>query len=359
MENTNSNNTQFFKAQIVKVLSEETTNTTGEPTPVQHLLVRLTNANGKQSEVTVNHGQIYTIAEDQKVKPGENVIVSLSDGPDGKVYNIYDNDRSTPLMLLFGLFVGVVLITARKKGIGALLALGLSMAVIIYAVIPLVIKGWNPALVSLVGAMTIVSTSIFLAHGFNRRTLIAWASTAFTLILATLLGLLSIHLLHMTGTASEDTFFLSMGGFQNIELKGLLLGGLIIGTLGVLDDVTTAQVAAVYELKSANKELKKKQLISHAMAIGKEHILAVVNTLVLAYAGSSLPLMIIFTVSSELPLWVLLNNELVIEEVLRTLVGSIALVLAVPISTVLAAHYIDKNPQETLKETSSGHHHAH
>ena len=309
---------------------------------MQQLLVKIKDEKGNVSQVTVRHGQIYTISNDEKLTEGQSVIVSSSDGPSGLVYNVYDVDRTNPLLLLCGLFIGIILWLTKKRGVGALIGLVITLVTLTYVIVPLVIKGYSPAMVSLGGAIIIASTSLFLAHGFKRTTFLAWVGTIATLLLATILAALSIYFLRMTGSASEETLYLTIGGFENIELKGLLLGGMIIGTLGVLDDVTTAQVSAVAELKNANRSISKPQLMHHAMQIGKEHILAVVNTLILAYAGGSLPLFIIFTVSGEIPVWVLLNGELLVEEIVQTLIGSIALVLAVPITTILAVHYIHK-----------------
>ncbi len=334
--------TTYYRAKIEKIVSENTTNISGAPTPVQQLLVKISDPAGKISEVTVRHGQLYTISNDEKLTEGQSVIVSSSDGPEGLVYNVYDVDRSTPLLLLCGLFIGIVVWLTRKRGVGAIIGLAITLATLTYLIVPLVVKGYSPTLVSLGGALIIASTSLFLAHGFKKTTFLAWVSTIATLLIATGLAALSIYVLRMTGSASEETLYLTMGGFEHIELKGLLLGGMIIGTLGVLDDVTTAQVSAVVELKNANKNITKKQLMHHAMQIGKEHILAVVNTLILAYAGGSLPLFIIFTVTGDIPVWVLLNGEMLVEEIVRTLVGSIALILAVPITTILAVHYIHK-----------------
>lgn len=334
--------TAYYRGTIEKIVSESTTAVSGQPTPVQQLLVKIKDERGATSQVTVRHGQIYTISNDEKLAEGQSVIVSSSDGPSGIVYNVYDSDRTTPLLLLCAIFIGIVIWLTKKRGIGALIGLVITFATLTYMIVPLVVKGYSPALVSFGGAIIIASTSLFLAHGFKRTTFLAWISTITTLLLATGLAALSIFFLHMTGSASEETLYLTIGGAENIELKGLLLGGMIIGTLGVLDDVTTAQVSAVVELKNANRRIAKSQLMHHAMQIGKEHILAVVNTLILAYAGGALPLFIIFTVSGEIPVWVLLNGELLVEEIVRTLVGSIALILAVPITTLLAVHYIHR-----------------
>lgn len=333
----------FYKGKVEKIISEETSTISGSPSPAQTLLVTFKNESGNISHVTVLHGAVYTITEEQKLEEGQSIIISGSDGPTGTIYNVYDLDRSTPLILLFSIFIGLVVFITRQRGLGALIGLAGTIAILMFFIVPFIIQGYNPAFISLIGAVGIASTSLFLAHGFKKTTLIAWMSTVITLLIAVMLAHISILVLHMTGGAKEEVFLLTLGGFENIKLQGLLLGGMIIGTLGVLDDVTTAQVAAVIELKNASTHIAKSQLLHHALLIGKEHILAVVNTLVLAYAGGALPLFIIFTSSRDMPLWVVMDNEIVVEEIVRTLIGSIALVLAVPITTLLAVQFVHKS----------------
>jgi len=157
------------------------------------------------------------------------------------------------------------------------------------------------------------------------------------------------------GLGSEESLDLQYGALKNINLQGLLLAGIIIGALGVLDDITTAQTAAVAELKLANAKLSFDELYRRGMAVGKEHITSLVNTLALAYAGASLPMLLLFTVYQQ-PLWVTLNSEFVVEEVVRTVVGSLALTVAVPITTFLAAYWFSRHP---VADTPQAHSHAH
>jgi uncharacterized membrane protein len=181
-----------------------------------------------------------------------------------------------------------------------------------------------------------VVISISLAHGFHKRTFLAILSTAITLHLALALGWISVSFSKLFGLGSEDAVFLSFGEFSNIDLKGLLLGAIVIGSLGVLDDITTAQTATIEEIHKANPKLNFTELYTRGLSVGKEHIASLVNTLILAYVGASFPILILL-VTSTTPLWVTLNNEFMAEEIVRTLIGSITLITAVPISTVLAA----------------------
>jgi len=171
-------------------------------------------------------------------------------------------------------------------------------------------------------------------------------STIITLGISVGISQIFIKASHLFGRGSEEAYFLQFGQFGSIDLRGLLLAGIIIGTLGLLDDITTAQTAVVGELRLANKQLSNKEIYSRALVVGKEHISSLVNTLVLAYAGTSLPLFILFTVSDNVPLWAKLNSELISEEIIRTLIGSMALILAVPISTFLATYLLKKEKLE-------------
>jgi hypothetical protein len=195
-------------------------------------------------------------------------------------------------------------------------------------------------------ASSILSTTI-LMHPFpnaNHRTSIALASTLLALGFSVGLAAAFVRLASLFGTGSEAAFYLQYGGYQMLNLRGLLLGGIIVGTLGVLDDITTAQVATVEEISIADPRLSFAELYRRGLSVGREHIASLVNTLALAYAGASLPLFLIFSINKVQPIWVILNGEPVAEEFVRTLVGSSGLIIAVPISTWLAAYFFSRRP---------------
>jgi uncharacterized membrane protein len=207
--------------------------------------------------------------------------------------------------------------------------------VLILFVMPAILEGTNPLAVAIVGAAVIMFVNLYLAHGFNARTTTAILGTMASLAVTALLAFLFVEFGRFTGFGSEEALFLQLSADQ-INLQGLLLGGIIIGTLGVLDDVTITQASAVWELHVANPTYAFGDLYRSAIRIGRDHIASTVNTLVLAYAGASLPLLILFTVSQR-RLDQVLNSEVVAEEIVRTLVGSIGLVASVPLTTALAA----------------------
>ena len=205
-----------------------------------------------------------------------------------------------------------------------------------FFIVPRIVHGSNPFFISVIGAFFIVTVSILLGHGWNRRMIVASVGTFITLLLSVVLAYVSIKFTRLFGMGSEDAQFLLSSPLGAVDLRGVLMAGILIGTLGVLDDVTTAQSAAVEEIHEANKSLTVKELYKRGMSVGKEHIIAVVNTLVLAYAGASLPVLLLLSIYVQ-PLWVTLSSEMIVEEIVRTLSGSISLIMAVPITTYLAA----------------------
>ncbi|MBP9751065.1 MAG: YibE/F family protein, partial [Candidatus Peribacteraceae bacterium] len=239
------------------------------------------------------------------------------------------------------------------------LGLALSIAVLAGGVTPLIAAGHDPLLVSLGGAVIIACTSLLLAHGFRRRTYIALLSTLLTLGASTLLALLAVWLSALSGLGSEETVFLQTGTLAGVDLRGLLLGGIIIGCLGVLDDITTAQTAAVDEISRANPSLGERELMRAGMSVGREHIASLTNTIALAYAGASFPLLLLLSAESRYPLWSTLNSEFFAEEIVRTLVGSATLVLAVPLSTWLAVRFLRGRPHDHRDLHHHSHSHAH
>jgi uncharacterized membrane protein len=205
----------------------------------------------------------------------------------------------------------------------------------LWFVIPAILEGESPVAVSIVGAAAVMFVALYLAHGVNVRTSSAVLGTLVSLGITGILALLFVELARFTGFASEEALFLQVSA-QQVNIKGLLLGGIIIGTLGVLDDVTITQASAVWELHVANPAYGARELYRAAVRIGRDHIASTVNTLVLAYAGASLPLLIVFSLSSR-PLGEVLTTEVISEEIVRTLVGSIGLVASVPVTTALTA----------------------
>ena len=211
--------------------------------------------------------------------------------------------------------------------------------VIIYFLLPLLLKGYPPVLTSSLIAAAILFLAIFLTHGFNRESGVAFSGTVIAVILTGILASVAVRMTRLTGFGNEEAVYLNFATLGNLNFSGLLLGGIIVGVLGVLDDIAITQVAVVRELKESVHNLSKKEIYHKAMRVGREHAGALVNTLALAYAGATLPLLLLFSVS-QIEFGMILNQEAVATEIIRTIIGSIGLILTIPITTTLAVYFL-------------------
>ena len=268
-----------------------------------------------------------------RISPGDKVILGYEDSND--YYFFVDRDRRAPLVWLAALFAVVVLALGRLRGGLALAGLAVTLVVLIAFAAPSVLDGNNPVLVAVVAAAVIAFASLYLTHGLNAPTTVALAGTLASLGLTLGLSWVFFGLADFTGLATEEGLTLPLIA-GDIDLAALLLAGAIIGALGALDDVTVTQVATVAELRYRSPDLTARELIASGIRVGREHIAATVNTLLLAYAGAGLPLLLLFAVSDQ-SLAMVANSELIAVEIARTLCGSMGLVAAVPVTTVLAA----------------------
>lgn len=305
----------------------------GDETDLSCRNIKLELRDGKEKGAQV---EILDTALTRKLAPGDKVVLSVTpDAPPELRYDITDYDRRVPLLLLGILFAGVIVLLGRWRGALALAGLVASLFVLVGFVLPSILSGNPPLAVAITGSAVVMLVALYLAHGLNVRTTSAVLGTFVSLAIVALLSFVFVKATNLTGLGSEEALFVNVAAGR-INLEGLLLAGIIIGSLGVLDDVTVTQASAVWELHLANPALGARELYQSAVRIGRDHIASTVNTLVLAYAGASLPLLILFTISNSHFVDVL-NGEIVTEEVVRTLVGSIGLVASVPITTALAA----------------------
>lgn len=345
---------EYLMGEVVNSSEVQGSEIIGDDGQTQTAEILITSGSEKDERYEIIHQFSQANAETQALKEGESVVILKNQEFDQAYYYVTDKYRLPMIGLLLILFAAVAIFFTGWKGVASLIGLGFNILVITGFIIPNIIDGKNPLLIALIGGLFIAFVSLYFAHGFNKRTSIALGSTLITLVIAIGLSLLFVKLAKLSGTGTEEAYFLQFGDYSNVSLQGLLLGGILIGALGVLDDVTTAQTAAIHELKRANPKYGFRELYHSGITIGKEHITSLINTLALAYAGSAMPVLLLFTLSQQ-PLWVILNSELVSEELIRTLVGSLSLILAVPITTALAAkYYQDKT---TLSQPLHSHHH--
>jgi uncharacterized membrane protein len=268
---------------------------------------------------------------------GDKVVLQYGGGDptDAGSYQVADFQRGTSLWILGVLFAGAVILLGRWRGVAALVALGVSFVVLIMFMLPAILDGRNPLAVALVGACLIMFAVLYLSHGLSARTSTAVLGTLVSLGLIGVLGWLFSVVADLTGLDEDTANLISVLG-HGIDARGLLLAGIVIGSVGVLDDVTVTQTSAVWELRRANPRLGWRELYAAGLRIGRDHMSSSVNTLVMAYAGAGLPLLLAYSASGR-GLTDLLTAETVAQELVRTLVGSIGLVASVPITTLLAA----------------------
>ncbi|MFJ9021740.1 YibE/F family protein [Streptomyces sp. NPDC102259] len=274
--------------------------------------------------------------QSRQLEQGEKVVVAYEpSAPKDLQYSVTDVNRRIPMAVLAIIFAVAVVVVGRLRGVMALVALAISFMVLNFFVLPAILQGSNPLAVAVVGASAIMLIALYLCHGLSARTSVAVLGTLISLLLIGILGSVFIDWAALTGNTDDNTGLIH-GLYPSIDMSGLLLAGIIIGSLGVLDDVTVTQTSAVWELHEANPAMGWRGLYRAGIRIGRDHIASVVNTLVLAYAGAALPLLLLFSIAQS-SVGAVANSELVAEEIVRTLVGSIGLVASVPVTTALAA----------------------
>ncbi|HEV2339750.1 MAG TPA: YibE/F family protein [Patescibacteria group bacterium] len=324
----------YTKAVVNRILQEKQISVGGQNYFTQTVQVTPLTS-GKT--MTLSYGQ--ATSRNQELATGDEVIL-LRSVENGKVmYAIYDKYRLNFIVLILILFVVLILLVAQLKGFGSLLGLLVSISVILFFIVPRLLHGDDPMTVSIAGSLIILFVSTYIAHGISRQTTVALIATFFSLMLTALLSFLFVVFTRLSGIGNEDIASLQLGATRVINLQGLFLGGIIIGTLGALNDITTTQSAAIFELARTTTGLSFGQLVKKGFSIGREHIVSLINTLVLAYAGSSLFIFIFLVLNAaQVPYWVILNTETITDEVVATIAGSIGLILAVPIVTLLASY---------------------
>jgi uncharacterized membrane protein len=270
-------------------------------------------------------------------------------------YAFADFERRLPLLALAIGFGLLVVATGRWHGLRALLGLGLSLLVIVEFLVPAILDGQPPLEVAIVGALAIMFPTLALAHGIGPITLAAGLGTAASLLLTAGLASFFTDLAHLSGFSSDEAIVVRAAA-GDISIRGLLLAGIVIAALGVLDDVTVSQSSTVLALQRANPAQTFQQLFRGALRVGQDHIAATVNTLVLAYVGASLPVLLIFSIGGT-PFSDALDNEAVAEQIVATLVGSVGLIAAVPITTALAALLATRLPPRSLASVHAAHAH--
>ncbi len=301
----------------------------------QKLKLEFTNGTLKGQNREIEVGNV-PMANNQNYKVNDKVMVIKQKDLNGEeMLTIIDFVRRDGLALLFIMFLIITLVVAKKRGLSSFLSMGITFLVIFKFILPQILAGGNPILITILGSIGIIPISFYLSHGSNKKTSVSVMATLISLLITGILALVFAELTSLSGMASEEAGMLSAIKQGGINMKGLLLSGILVGSLGILDDITVSQAAIVEQLTQASEKIKFKELYTRAMKVGEDHIASMINTLVLVYAGASLPMLLIF-INNPHPMSEVINYEFIAEEIVRTLVGSIGLVAAVPISTLLA-----------------------
>ncbi len=343
---------ETVRAEVIKILDEEERDIagTGATTVVQEVLIEVKGG--------LREGEKVSFFTDlMPLEVGDNIYVNRLVGIDGVEYfDFKDVDRSFSLVSLGLLFAVLLVVFAGKHGVRSLASLALSVFILFFVLVPLLLEGHSPVLVSVAVAGPVLAAMLLLTHGLNSRTYIAFFGTFGAIILTSLLALVWVASARFTGLTDDAAIYLNFSTKGTLDFSGLLLGSILIGILGVLDDVAITQASVVGELKHANGTLSFKELYVRALRVGRDHIGSLVNTLSFAYIGVALPLVLLL-VKAESDLVMSLNQERVAVELVRILIGTIGLILAVPLTTLIAAWWYERYPSHI--DESQGHTHRH
>ncbi|MFN3188179.1 MAG: YibE/F family protein [Candidatus Paceibacteria bacterium] len=343
---------ETVRAKVLEVLAEFDrdimgTNTT---TTVQTLRIEFLDGLKEGTVTTFDNDMVYLEKDDV-------IFVNRLESIDGYEYILFkDVERRPQLAIIFGVFLALVIIFAGWQGVRALVSLGISLGAIVYLLVPALLAGYSPALASLVISAGILAVILFFTHGIRPHVVIAFAGTVLAVAATCLIAWLSVSWMRLTGFSSDAAVYLNFSTGGTLDFSGLLLGSIIIGLLGVLDDVSITQSSVVHELRRANNNLNWRELYVRAIRVGRDHVGSLVNTLALAYVGAALPLVLLYS-RAEASFMLSINQEVIASELVRIIIGSMGLILAVPLTTVIAAWYFRDKQLDEEVHAACGHTH--
>jgi len=347
--------TSIVKAEVVSVLSEETKNVPGTDvvTTYQSLRVKILEGEKKGMVIDIkddylklDHGDVFLLND--TVRAEDNL----------QMYTVFDSYRLPAIVILTVVFIVLTILIGGVQGIRGLLSLAGSLLLIMYVLIPSILDGYSPIIVSMLVSSMIIILGSYITHGFNKTTTSAVFGMIVTILITGALAYYSVGATKLTGFESEEAVYLNLSTRGSIDMVGILLSGIMIGLLGVLYDVAIGQAISVEELHKIAPRVSRKKIYLRALRMGREHIGALVDTLAIAYVGASLPLLLLFSMSSNTSISVL-NREIFAVEIIRTLIGSIGLILAVPITTLISVWMIVKIDGEAVPDDAPEIKHIH
>lgn len=314
---------------------------------VQTLKVKILEGNDKGKEISFDNDYVM-------LDVGDKFYLSYTISSEGReFYSVHDPDRVPVLFFFAILFVVLVLILGGIQGFRGLLSLALSLLIIVFVLLPGILTGFSPLLLSIAVSSLIIVLGSYITHGFNKTTSSAVFGMITTVIVTGIMAYFAVYGSHLTGVTGDDAVYLNFNTSGNIDLVGLLMGAIMIGLLGVLYDAAIGQSISVEELHKIAPHISRWEIYKRAIRIGREHIGALVDTLAIAYVGASLPLLLLFYSSSDSNFLMIINREVFATEIIRILIGSIGLVLAVPITTLIAVYMLIKKDKQSEKKNPS------
>lgn len=341
-----------FRGRVLEIVSKEERDIPGTDTKHIYQVIKADVLTGPKKGETIQIENDYLeLRVGQKFYFNYNIYVDGSES-----YGVTNVDRRSGLVFLILVFIFSVVYFGGWQGVRSLLALFGSFFAIFYVLMPGLINGWNPLFASFAVASVILFIAIFFTHGWNRESGIAYGGTMLAVLLTSLFSIFAVYITSLTGITADEAVYLNFNTSGTLDFTGLLLGAIIIGVLGVLDDIAVTQSAVVSELYDSNPNMSRKEVYSRAMRIGREHVGALVNTLVLAYTGASLPVLL-YLKTSDLSFETIINLEVFTTEIVRAIVGSLGLILTVPIVTILASIYLRGHKSNHIHTHSHTHTH--
>lgn len=338
------------KAVVIEVLDEENRTVPGTNMTHSYQTIKVSIAKGedKGKEIIIENDYL-------NLDTGDKLYVrkTVSATDSSVTYNVLEPDRLPTLLILTIVFIGLIILLGGKQGVRGLISLIGSLVLIIFIFLPGLLKGISPIGLSIAVSSLIIVVGSYITHGFNRTTTSAVIGMIGTVIITSLIALYAVKGGHLSGYESDEAVYLSVNMGGNIDIVGLLLGGMLIGLLGILYDVAIGQAIFVEELYRADKHMTKKKAFERAIRMGREHIGALVNTLAIAYVGASLPILLLFFGSGDGDTLSIINREVFATEIVRTLVGGIGLILAVPATTICAIYLLHGRQLHTSEHSHS------
>jgi uncharacterized membrane protein len=334
-DNNSHNDSEVFRARVIEILEEREFNGQRQ----QNLKLKGLSGSFKKQEFEFQGIDDFQVDLTQEYQVGDKVMISVDQNLLGEnMFYIIDFVRNDSIYILIAIFCLLILVIAKWKGLRALISLLLTFLIIIKIILPGILNGYNPILISIGGGFLILLFIIYITEGINKKSHLAVLSILISLGITGLLAVIFSNLMTLSGMSEDSVYLITLLG-QEINFKGILLASVIIGTLGVLDDMVISQISIVSEIKKTNVDLTVKDVFKKAYRVGVSHISSMTNTLFLAYAGSSLTILLLFSVGA-MNFTNVLNNHLVATEIFRSFIGAIGIVLAMPISTFLAVKYL-------------------